>query len=103
MVRPRIRQSTDTVVAIAEQLDPQAAVLVGQLIEAGVEIVEQLDQLLCVAFGGEHGEALNVGEQNAVERNGVPVHTMQILRGAFVRGGEEDRSGCISDLKISKI
>lgn len=78
--------------------------LVGQLIEASVEIVEQLDQLLGVAFGGEYGEPLNIGEQNAVEMPFHNVHTMSKFGTVHLFAREEDRNGCISgDLKILKI
>ena len=90
MVRPRVRQPAHTVVAVAQQFDPQAAVLVGQLIEPGIEIVEQFDQLLRIASGGEHREALNVGEQNAVER------VSQCERHVW----REDKSGALVNLKI---
>lgn len=51
MVGPRLGQAADTVITVAENLDSQAVVTLGKLVEPIKQLVEELDQFLGRALG----------------------------------------------------
>lgn len=68
VIGSRVRQSRHAIVAVAQDFDPQAMIVAGQLIEAAKELVEQADQLLGGALRCQDGETDDVGEPGTAQR-----------------------------------
>ena len=81
VVGPGVRDAADAVVAVAQQLDTETVVLVSELVKPdntsrmregrgegtelpGEQFIEETDQLLRSALGGELSEAADVGKEN---------------------------------------
>lgn len=62
VVWPWLRKSAHAVVAVPEQLDPQAVIFGGQLVKAGEKLVQDLDYFFRCALGRETSEAADVSE-----------------------------------------
>lgn len=65
MVTARLRQARHAVVAVAQDLNAQAVVIVRQLVEAPEELVEESDELLRRALRRQDCEAHDVREDHA--------------------------------------
>ena len=46
-------KSSNTIVAVAEQLDPEAPSVLGESVEPGEEVIEDLDELSWITPGGQ--------------------------------------------------
>lgn len=61
-------RSSDTVIAVAQDLNSQLVVLLGESVEAGKQLVEHLYEVRRRVLGRNGGKAHNVSVQDAVRR-----------------------------------
>jgi len=93
MIGSRIGQPGHTVVAITENFDPEAVVIVRQLIKSPKQFIQQPNQLLRRTLGRQHRKPNNVSKQNAEKGNNwdkyktetYSTSTNSLLRGCKVK------------------
>lgn len=56
------------VIAVAEQLDAQTIVVLGNLVEPSEQVVENFHQLLGGRFASQFGETLDGGNENTIDQ-----------------------------------
>lgn len=66
IVGTRFRQSTHTIITIAENLYPHAMILVCEFVESSKQLVERSDEILGGAGGREVCETANVRKKDAI-------------------------------------
>jgi hypothetical protein len=68
MVMTCFWNTTDTIVAVAKEFNPQAKVFGGQLVETSKQLVEEANQLFGSTLSRQRGKTAYVGKQNAATK-----------------------------------